>query len=97
MTSARSWRIHPEEWEILRNRVFRVMVVVFALVPVSVSGSWNEVNTILHEAYGEQAARECQELYQSLDLADDQVAAVREGIAILVEAGYPSGCPDRKA
>jgi hypothetical protein len=91
--SARSRIALSVKWENLPYRAFWFWLFAFALVPVPVSGSWNEVDAILQEAYGEQAVRECRDLYKNLDLAQDQAAAVREGIAILVKAGYPSGCP----
>jgi len=70
-----------------------LFVLALSLFPVNASGSWSEIDKILSEAYGSQAARECQDYYSNLDIPDDQVAAVRDSLARLVEAGYPSGCP----
>ena len=52
-----------------------------------------EIDEILREAYGSQVAQECRDYYGTLNIPDDQVAAVKDSIARLVEAGYPSGCP----
>jgi hypothetical protein len=70
-----------------------LFVLALSLFPVDASGSWSEIDKILSEAYGSQTARECQDYYSSLNIPDDQVAAVRDSLARLVEAGYPSGCP----
>ncbi|MDF1526974.1 MAG: hypothetical protein P1S59_12000 [bacterium] len=66
---------------------------VLLLFSTSAFGSWSQVDEILTEAYGAQTARECSDYYSTLNIPDDQVAAVRGSIARLVEAGYPSGCP----
>jgi hypothetical protein len=70
-----------------------LFVLTLSLFPVNASGSWSEIDEILSEAYGSQAARECRDYYSKLNIPDDQVVAVRDSLARLVEAGYPSGCP----
>ena len=70
-----------------------LVVAVLSFVPTYAFSSWSEVDEILREAYGAQAARECQDFYSSLDIPADQVKSVREAVVRFVEAGYPAGCP----
>ena len=93
MINARLWKMLTLIWVSPRCKAVLFLVIAAAFIPAPVSGSWREVDAIMQEAYGAQAVRECQDHYKGLDLADDQAAVVREGIAILVQAGYPSGCP----
>ena len=74
-----------------------VALVTLALallaVPVDVFSSWNEIDTILREAFGPEVARECEDYYGSLGIPDAQVAPVKDAVQSLVTAGYPAGCP----
>ena len=80
-------------WYRAGGMVVCLLAGVLFLLPAISFGSWSQVEEILTEAYGVQTARECSDYYDALNIADDQVAAVRDSIARLVEAGYPSGCP----
>lgn len=62
-------------------------------VPVDGFCSWNEVDTILREAFGPEVARECEDYYGSLGIPEEQAAPVRDAVQSLVDAGYPAGCP----
>jgi hypothetical protein len=77
------------------TRVLAVATLVFALLAVPVVGScsWNEVDSILRQAYGPEVARECEDYYSSLGIPVDQIAPVRDAVQSLVDAGYPAGCP----
>ena len=79
-------------WYRAGGMVVCLLAAVFFLPAISF-GSWSQVDKILTEAYGAQAARECSDFFDALNIPDDQVAGVRDSIARLVEAGYPSGCP----
>ena len=70
-----------------------LVVAALSFFPANAYSSWSEIDGILTEAYGSQTARECRDYYSSLNIPEDQVAAVRDSIVRLVEAGYPSGCP----
>ena len=69
------------------------LALALLTVPVDGSCSWQEVDSILRQAFGPEIARECQDYYGSLNIPEEQVASVRDAIASLVEAGYPVGCP----
>ena len=70
-----------------------LLVLSLCLLPSKGYCSWQEVDTILAEAYGEKVARECSDYYSGLNIPEGMVLSVREAIERLVEAGYPSGCP----
>ena len=70
-----------------------LLVLTLFLLPSKGYCSWQEVDTILAEAYGEEVARECSDYYSGLNIPEGMVLSVREAIERLVEAGYPSGCP----
>jgi hypothetical protein len=80
-------------WYRVGGMVVCLLAAALFLLPAISFGSWSEVQEILTEAYGAQAARECSDFYDALNIPDEKVAAVRDSIARLVEAGYPSGCP----
>jgi hypothetical protein len=80
-------------WYRAGGMVVCLLAGVLFLLPATSFGSWSQVEEILTEAYGAQTARECSDYYDALKIPDDKVAAVRDSIARLVEAGYPSGCP----
>lgn len=69
------------------------LLAALFLFPSSAISSWAEIDQILKEAYGAEVARECNDYYSALTIPDDQVAAIRDAVSRLVEAGYPSGCP----
>ncbi len=93
MIPDRKGRITPVSWYSPGCVAIGLMVAALSLFPANVYSSWNEIDGILTKAYGTQAARECRDYYSTLNIPDDQVAAVRDVIARLVEAEYPSGCP----
>ena len=78
-------------WYRAGGMVVCLLAAVLFLLPAISFGSWSQVEEILTEAYGVQTARECSDYYDALNIPDD--LAVRDSIARLVEAGYPSGCP----
>ncbi|MDF1534984.1 MAG: hypothetical protein P1S46_00590 [bacterium] len=69
------------------------LALALLTVPVDGSCSWKEVDSILRQAYGPEVALECESYYGSLDIPEEQIAPIRDAVRILVEAGYPVGCP----
>ena len=70
-----------------------LIAIFLCFLPSKGYCSWQEVDTILAEAYGEEVARQCSDYYSDLNIPEGMVFSVREAIERLVEAGYPSGCP----
>jgi len=93
MMPGRRGGIIPVSWFSPGGMVIGLLAASLYLFPANASGSWSEVDEILKEAYGVQTAQECSDYYSSLDIPDSQVATVKDAVARLVEAGYPSGCP----
>ena len=76
-----------------RKLAILAMAVALISVPVVGSCSWDEVDSILRQAFGPEVARECEDYYGSLGIPEEQVAPVRDAVQSLVDAGYPAGCP----
>ncbi len=76
-----------------RKLAILAMAVALISVPVVGSCSWDEVDSILRQAFGPEVARECEDYYGSLGIPEEQVATVRDAVRSLVDAGYPVGCP----
>lgn len=93
MNPERRGKVTPVSWFSPDCIAIGLLVAALSLFPANAYSSWSEIDGILTEAYGTQTARECRDYYSSLNIPEDQVAAVRDSIARLVEAGYPSGCP----
>ncbi len=83
----------PDSRLLLMSALTFLLVLTFALMPVNGYSDWKEVDTILTEAFGDEVARDCADYYNSLDIAENEMGSVRDAIARLVEAGYPSRCP----
>jgi hypothetical protein len=79
--------------DLARGLAVVAMAVALVAVPVAGSCSWDEVDSILRQAFGPEVARECQDYYGSLEIPEEQVAYVRDAVQSLVDAGYPAGCP----
>ena len=67
--------------------------VVFSMIHVISMADWRTIDAILTEAFGSETARQCREYYGELEIPDEQAGTLQEAVKLIVEAGYPEGCP----